>query len=149
LVKAQTMDVTLDEFVTGVLAVLAYRGRTKVLLVSGPFETALRSTMDLVAKQAQREHLEFRFRVAPDALARSASNLSLTIKRLIAAGVLKVDDDAEKPAEITWTKEAAYAYLARTPVPPQFLERSAKAFLRGLETARIRRSLHRLATRHR
>lgn len=139
----------MDEFVTGILAVLAYRGRPRLLLVSGVFEPALLDAVEHTSKQAQRERLDVRFRVAKDALHRKTSNLSRLVARLVDEGVIRRAQEPEAASEIAWRKEEAYGYLARTPIPVHYLERAAKSFAASMETRRIRRSLHRLATRPR
>lgn len=143
------MDVTLDEFVRGIFAVLAFRERPRLHLVSGVFEAALQDAVSLTAKMAERERLDVRFRITPEALANKTSNLSRLVAQLIDEGVVQTTADAESASVIAWRKQEAYAYLARTPIPVNFLERAAKFFANSMETRRIRRSLHRLATRKR
>jgi hypothetical protein len=117
-------------------------------LVPGLFEAALQDSLELTRKLADRERLDVRFRVPDGALAKPTSTLSKMVQRLVEASILRPGADAEAAAEIVWRKEEAYAYLSRTPIPVNYLERAAKTFANSMETRRIRRSLHRLATRN-
>jgi hypothetical protein len=141
---AQLADLDLDEFVQGILAVLAYRGKTRLQLVAGVLDVALAQTMDVVAKQMARERLQPTFRLGSVGGKKLHAGLQASLGKLRKAGHIR--DDGEWTI-LAWNPHDAFLWLSATVLPLNFLERAAKVFYGQHETARIRRSLHRIATR--
>lgn len=139
-------DLELDEFLQGILAVLAYRGKTKLQLVPGVVDVALAKTMELLEKQLAREKLQPTFRLTGLVPGKMHSGVKKAIRKLQDDQILH---DEGETTPLVWNPHDAYLWLSVTPLSLNLLERAAKIFYGQHETARIRASLHRIATRPR
>src|SRR5438046_3038129 len=101
------MDLSLDDFLTGTLAVLAYEGRQKLVLATGVLDIALVQTLDLVAKQMERERIRPQFRLTKTSAKSPRSDLRVALRSLEEQGVLGPPDETGL-ATIAWNREAAY-----------------------------------------
>lgn len=139
-------DLELDDFLKGILAVLAYRGKTKLQLVPGVVDVALAKTMELLDKQFAREKLQPTFRLTGLVPGKMHSGVKKALKNLKDDHIL-FDEGETTP--LMWNPHDAYLWLSVTPLSLNLLERAAKIFYGQHETARIRANLHRIATRPR
>jgi hypothetical protein len=140
------VDLELDEFLKGILAVLAYRGKTRLQLVPGVVDVALAKTMELLDKQLARERLQPTFRLSGLVPGKMHSGVKKAIRKLIDEEILQETGDT---TPLMWNPHDAYLWLSATPLSLNLLERAAKIFYGQHETARIRANLHRIATRPR
>ncbi len=129
------VGVDLVEFLEGILAVLAFRGRRTLEAQRGAFARALAETVDVMRPMADRYKVTLSFRVRSDSALVGRSTLAQALKRLQVDGVVLV---SEGQVQIQAGEAAAYVLLEALPAPIQFYERAAKAFLRRYEVARIR-----------
>lgn len=143
------MDLNLDEYLTGIFAVLAYQGHNKIRFSTGIFDVALVQTLELMEKQMQRERVRPQFKLTKISAAGRSSALNQTLIALESGGVVERAATSNDWSRIVWNKDAGYNWLATTPFPISFFERSGKLFWKLHETARIRADLHQLATRPR
>lgn len=136
------MDLSLDELVDGIIAVLAYEGRAKLYLEPAVTVVALRQTLAVMEKQMGRERIRPTFR-----LTAKGGTIKRAFERLEREHKIRRSAEPGAPSDIVWPRDEAYAWLGTTPFSIGFFERAAKVFWKQHETARIRVSLHRLATR--
>jgi len=123
------------DFLVGLFAVLALKGRLSWRAEHGVLDRALAETMEAVSDVAEKLRVRPRFRLAGDSLARPASNLARALSQMEHEGVIRIDGGE---LAVILSEAQAYVELEALPFPLAFAERAAKTFAKRHAVARIR-----------
>ena len=133
--RAPRIAVDLEDFLVGLFAVLAFRGRLAVPGRGALLEEAAIQTIADLRPVADRYRVTLPFRILSGAMGRPSSNLMRALRKLERDGVLA---HAEDGLTLRFSPNAAYGTLAALAAPVAFYERAAKAFQRAYAVARAR-----------
>ena len=113
--SAGTQTLTLDDFLTGLLAGLAHDGTAVISIREQEFYSAIKAAYELLCSQAEDAHLELLFHVAVSRVYRDSPDVREAITRAVQRDLVSLDNPEYQDLRLKLTAVEADSYLAKLP----------------------------------
>jgi len=126
---ASRQYVTLDDFMTGLLASLAVEGITKISIRGTAFYAATEAAFKQMRDDSVRHNLTLRFRVSRNAVYGDSADVREGITKAVQRDLISLDNPVYLDMTLKVTADDGPAYLQSLPGGPDAYREAAVAFL--------------------
>ena len=128
-----TRPLYLPDFITGMIAALAMHRVPSLSLRGNKLDLAFERLSDEVAREAEKEHLDVRFRIKVHTIHRDSTQLQQALYEAAQRDLISLDNPEFQRIRLKLSSEDAAAYFIGLPGSPEMYRRLANQLVRYYE----------------
>lgn len=124
-----TLRLSIDDFLTGLLAALALRKIKTISLREDRFDSAVEASFNTLKKLAPSKRIDVRFRIARHPIHGDSPNVRYAISNAVQRDLISLDNPEYQDIRLKITPEDAQYLISRLPGTTDLYDALGEAFL--------------------